>query len=667
MQGSITFNQRFKWMWVDEYTWAFLYNENIDIRDNSQGFRLAKKTDYEEIYQDDSVEKVVEIKDKTYFLTTDWMLVDRNNNPYIAYDTAEHWALLTLPSWGITTMIVVGNHIGLFSDQWRVQIPLNDIENIYWNELISNNTLTDATGWTAWAWWSFWAGGATHTTGNTDTLAININTTNPWDNRPHVRLNLSINDWTAWSLTVSWATSLPQTKGYKDWLKNLIFWLYYSSTGSKPITITPSSDFDGTIVYATAKQITSSSTVIIVSPRPAFAVYSGGTLYHTYSSSIRALDTTVNPRANLTLLSPWAWERFERLTESWGYLYAYANAGNYCVKYIRDGTSNFADGKITYQGGKFISIKNDGNIDYVVMDENWYRSLYAMSGYEKDIILRHKITNNTLTSKKQNIKDRLKINKLWAVAWGIIYATSGSDVLSFGSDKIGFPRAFSREYNIEGKEIIDVLDWVNYLAVDSENKTSWIISVNDKQFSNSWYILTTPMIIGGLGREKVFDKVRIGMKLPNENTRVNIYVNANDSQYFTFYSDTEPNVWDKLTKGNNEFEVVSISGRGYFTCIALIKESDNDEEYILETTGTLTDGTNNYIYTDYDNFIHLKTYNTDRYKYTHEYILSSDLVRIGIQNVYKMILKVELVSTDPNVSPEVNDITVLSTVLEDGF
>jgi len=50
------------------------------------------------------------------------------------------------------------------------------------------------------------------------------------------------------------------------------------------------------------------------------------------------------------------------------------------------------------------------------------------------------------------------------------------------------------------------------------------------------------MIIGGLGREKVFDKVRIGMKLPNENTRVNIYVNANDSQYFTFYSDTEPNV-----------------------------------------------------------------------------------------------------------------------------
>jgi len=112
---------------------------------------------------------------------------------------------------------------------------------------------------------------------------------------------------------------------------------------------------------------------------------------------------------------------------------------------------------------------------------------------------------------------------------------------------------------------------------------------------------------------------------------------------------------------------VSISGSGYFTCIALIKESDNDEEYILETTGTLTDGTNNYIYTDYDNFIHLKTYNTDRYKYTHEYILSSDLVRIGIQNVYKMILKVELVSTDPNVSPEVNDITVLSTVLEDGF
>ena len=218
MQGSITFNQRFKWMWVDEYTWAFLYNENIDIRDNSQGFRLAKKTDYEEIYQDDSVEKVVEIKDKTYFLTTDWMLVDKNNNPYIAYDTAEHWALLTLPNWGITTMIVVGNHIGLFSNGLRVQIPLNDIENIYWNELISNNTLTDATGWTAWAWWSFWAGGATHTTGNTDTLAININTTSPWDNRPHVRLNLSINDWTAWSLTVSWATSLPQTKGYKDWL-----------------------------------------------------------------------------------------------------------------------------------------------------------------------------------------------------------------------------------------------------------------------------------------------------------------------------------------------------------------------------------------------------------------------------------------------------------------
>ena len=127
------------------------------------------------------------------------------------------------------------------------------------SELVTNGTFdSDLSGWTiggTGSGWNWDSGKAKHTTGNTDTLYQNISVTNGTT----YQVEITISGSTAGSVTLNiggvyvydygTTTALNINTTYK---KSLVA----AGTGSQALTITPTSDFNGSIDNVTVKAIT---------------------------------------------------------------------------------------------------------------------------------------------------------------------------------------------------------------------------------------------------------------------------------------------------------------------------------------------------------------------------------------------------------------------------
>jgi len=130
------------------------------------------------------------------------------------------------------------------------------------SELVTNGTFdSDLSGWTiggTGSGWSWDAGKAKHTTGNTDTLYQNISITNGTTYQVEITISgrtagsISLNIGGVYIYDFGTATALNTNTTYKRSLNA-------SGTGLQTLTITPTSDFNGSIDNITVKAIISSS------------------------------------------------------------------------------------------------------------------------------------------------------------------------------------------------------------------------------------------------------------------------------------------------------------------------------------------------------------------------------------------------------------------------
>lgn len=676
MQGSITFNQRFKWMWVDEYTWAFLYNENIDIRDNSQGFRLANKFSKHYMFTEGN-EIIWTLKYKWWdvYITRRWiywgMYTPNNEWPYFLFDDSYAWDFV-LGGWNRLFFLFEENRVGIF-ELW------NSLEDIDWWHLHTGDIIDDNWVRTPWTWWSLDWGVYKHTEWETDNLKITIDPTSYQWERWHI--NVGVRNWTKWTLKITYRgkTSRDSWDVWVLWWWVSLWVENYWWASTYDIEITPSSDFDWEIIKSKTKALVYNRTKYRIQSALGTAFWPTPmcdwlNVYFRSEAENRTNIRTLNIRQTISTfpvyekaLSLPKSDNIMAMTEIGSLINIYVNTENDAIKYFWDWVSNIPEEKIVFKNSQFVDVYNHWNIDYAIMDDGRTRWLYVMNGYNREpIVINKPIYKDYEQSKKNPIPSRLYFEKIIWMYWNIIYLATKNWILSRGTRTTWLPQSFSKETEI----IEDISIWKNFIIKNNDTKQSWIWTLNKFIYQNSWYIITTPIIVWKLGNEKVLDKVKIGMLLPSDKTKVRVYINANDSQYFTFFSWDTPDVWNKYKIGDNEFEVISVDDFDRsFTTKATIKAPKINSKYLMWISWTLVKvewtwwDINFY---DNNNFVFVKEFTTDKYKYTNDFILSSDLVKVGIENIYKATLKIELISESEYETPEINDITVLATVIDDG-
>ena len=678
-------------MWNDEYTGAFLYWRNVDIRSNTRALKLSKWWYlwwYVYRYGDNSPKSRIPFEDEWFYLWAGgyelsndwwnqrsgiWWTYQQGGTLYRKTSPGSDWKLVLMwdrlvwfsPSWDAVTITTF--HLD-FEDRDLWGNRRSPSYYGYWilkdQEFVNNQDMS--TWWTAWAWWTMSASGATHTSW-TDSIKQSINFWGTW----RVRCNVVIKDWTTGTLSIEYDWNSKICHKIHNNVENYTTFFDWKNL-AKDFELVPSNDFDGTVKWVSCRQIDTTrvktKTLAYVNPLGEF----WGDIYVSRNSKVYTID--LDTADIVEKLAFPEWTEIVAITEIGNMMNIYANFQSKGIKYIRDGVSNFPDMKVK-RSDRIYSVVNNINSDFVnvgydIYISEWYSKVkirdWRYNWYAPNPKSQLLVNRNYFENLLGMRDDLLEIEKY---RWGI---------LTYWSSTPWINPSLVEEYDFS-------TSWFNaqqkpgsFVEEPSSNPALWKrFYIDTETTAWYWFIITRPEIFRWLDEEKLLDKIKIWCMLPSPNCKIRVSAMINDDHYYTFYSTLsdfyeQPEVWAVYKYWNNSFRVIQ-SGINRITTVAEIKDTTTRAwvsiplvAFVLnKESGVWQDVVS---VNDRDNFCYIKEITTDKKRYLKEYIYSKDLIWIEAPNIYKISLKVELFSDETKMdNPELNTITFISTPDQDEF
>lgn len=690
-QQLVTLN---KWYWgmtSDEYLGGhFYYWENIDIRSNSKAFKLSKRI-VENIINYRSTgyhNKLIPNKLEVLWFSQDWRIEGSSRHKDTApISLSRWWYLYNRGWWAYINAISFGNYL-----IWVTSTKLDAFEIdtdqeyglwLWWGQLLDTPSLSENTWWTVWTWWTTWAWGAVHTAGNTESL---LQTITPWAWK--WRISIYIKNWTAGYLNVKYDWSVVETIEIETGKVSTKRYTYNVTTSdSDAVELIPSTDFDGTVAYVKVYQyddtkIDAGITLESSAKKP--LLHDWWTLYIGSWNKIQTVDTTLT--FGSWTVEDWLtlneWDLIVWLTKIGNIIYIYATNGNDWIKYMWNGVDGAPNEKTIWKNKPFISVDGDWNQDYVICGSTYKRDFYVTIWYEKQLISQSKYLSNYDDSWEYNayrLSNRFDVKDIIWFYWDTVWLWCYGWLYTYGTYLPWLSPSMIKEYASNDTTYIErvlsmaMFNSMPYISYQSLSNNI-IARVEQTQHNKQWYMLTSPIIWENLSEEKELSKMRIWYYLPSSLTSIKIYAMANDKYFHRFYVSgvtTEPSMWDTYTNySNNEFTVIDTDLTAWVWTITFTSEIPYDwtvnwNEWIL--TKLNWDWQTSIDYTDYDNYCLIKTITTDKYKYGNEYIFSQSFIDSHLPVLHKIQFKIELLTTENNLSPEIYDIPVLTNIVKDGL
>lgn len=668
-------------MSADEYSGgSFLYWENINISRNSKSFKLADR-----LLSNDVNGRSWNIiamcwpynTDKVVTFNTDWYIESNQYYNAMRASRTVWWAIYKRSTWWYLNAIKLGNYtIWLTTD--KLDLFTGDMYTGLFaigTNVVTTPTLTADTGWTVWAWWATWVNWATHTTWtNTLTQTLTV------DNASKYRVTVYATWCTTWTCAVTmWWTAmftLSATSNIRS------FNIRTTASTSEDLTFTPSTWYDGTIGNVIVNLYTVANieeSKVDITPHTRHPIFVQWPFAYIWSwSKIDVIDTTDWTVYKTISLLEQDYDIFH-IWEIWQSIVVLStNWENTKVSYW-DWVSENATETITYKDKVGTWAEIDGNVIYMICESNTKKELYIISWYDKLLVAKTVPQWRWFSNNKQAY-DIISKNNFHNVS-------TYSNAMCFSGNKLIIPsyyglytywyenpqqkNALVKEWKLNTVGITSVANiWgLFYIAYNDITKGITKISYV-REYDNiigSGYIVTTPIIWDNFSTEKMIDKIKIGYIIPESTSSIDIYVNADKYYFWTFYVSwltTTPTVWTTYTNyWSNVFEVIATditTGAGTITCRATTI-LDLNFSYGWTLTKIAWTWDTSITYTDYDNFIKIKTITADKYTHWSETIFAWSFVTAYMPDRHEVEIKIKITSTTVTGSPVIYDMPVLSS------
>ena len=561
------------------------------------------------------------------------------------------------------------------------KVDVIDMSNLFdpYAELLTQPKFeSSASDRTVGTWWTLTDSWMEHTTGNTGTLSVDFTI----DALTYWRVAVKVKDRTAWKITVD-SGNLTDIANSNGW-----FTVYdYGSAWTKTLTITPSSDFDGTIEMVNVHQVDSSSITYAAATITSSATHPcliwGGDLYigsgnkvDIVSLSDRGVITKdiVDQNETIVDITQQAWNIIIWTTD-------YYNSR----QYYRNGVDSVATEVIEWKGLVIKWVVGTETISYVLtttgismsgVDRYQYR-LYAVSGYQRSLLTNIDYNYATLYNGYYNSQKKFSFSDINGSKSMCLYRDSlyipGHDcIYKYWSDIPGLKACWTNPlvYDLGATKLL-LGQRGNYLGVCfTSNWVNYTAKSEEFRYTAKWYLVTESIYRDKLGTRKALDKLKIWYKnVASEDGNIKIYAMVDDDYFWRFGVSgitTRPKVWDVYTVANQtKAEIISVDKTNN---IIQFRTIENKGSYANVANTSLTkvsgDGDNSITVTWYDNRVLVKTITNTEQWYGSDLIFGKDFVDNYLPYRHKIQLVVELNSSDRRLSPEIFEIWIQSDITD---
>lgn len=698
---DITLSNRTKGISVDEYAWgSYFYAEWIQSNYNTKSFKLWPLVKKKEVNRrPDGYAKNMLPSNELWvvFATYDGRIEWLNHSNWTttwASDSGEWWPIFSLP-WGW----VDTNYLNciLWDDKifWIKQTYADIIDYNYaydkTADLLSDPTFEDGTWWTIWSWWTIWDW-AKHTTWETWTLSTDLTWLTTGD---YLRIAIKIVDCAAWSVNVktsNGANNIDTVEWENGWDILTNRWATWTYT----ITITPTSDFDGTIECVNVFKYSSSYVKIdklsisrdnTSELRP--AIIWGWDLYIWAWGIINVFSLTDGAYTKSTKNITKTGESIVAITQQAWNLIIWATDGYNSTQYYWNGVDAIATEAIEWKWLVFKAVTWTETVSYAItkawdevsVDQVWYEyRLYAVSWYQRNLIAnkvffwgdRDYINSTTYSPLKKFEFNDVENSESLCIFLDSLYIPWCDWLYEYGNDVPWFWVTMTKpiSYDTWATHICVSQNGKNLNIWEAINNINYIANVVRWLYTPTGYLITESIYRDKVGTRKAIQNMKIWYKNLNKTVwNIKLYAIVDDNYFWRFRPSTaptvRPSVWDVYSIANDtKWEAIDVDKVEWVITFRTIEDKGS---YPNRANITLTkiswdgDATISVGY-DFDNMVHIKTIENDSQWYDSDLIFWKDRVNNYIPFRHKIQFVIELNSDDSLLSPEIYEITMVSDI-----
>lgn len=389
------------------------------------------------------------------------------------------------------------------------------------------------------------------------------------------------------------------------------------------------------------------------------------------------------------------------MTNIWNQIIIYASDWTNGKQYFWNWVSDTFDRVIDWYDKPILWWVTLNNIDYVIVGTWKRREMYVVSGYQPQKMYWTDINVQNRTKEKFFFDTEQWSADIFETIWETIIIPGEDCFYKYWDNKIGLPK------NIVRNELFWLVNFIYYNDANWSYLTFWTQTSNYTW--NFEYLLTeiflwqpTPnstiyptervwtlewlkYIWDSFSQEKSAVKVRVWYKLPKtdtQNTSLNIYARTGDKYYANFYTyeynwgsyTTAPSVWDIYSFDWVNWEVydITIKKDNSWTANKALwliihckttAEYEWDKEWVFRWTLTKVSwaGQASFLFSRSDFGYKLLKKITDTTKYSDTFNLKDKMPSVKFNEIN---FKVDLITTDPTITPVFYDLILLHDIIE---
>ena len=562
-------------------------------------------------------------------------------------------------------------------------------------ELISNADFSDwDTWWTVGTWWTITENWAEHTPWNTWTIeasftanldtnyrgAIKISNCTKWD----ITFDVTTPFWTV-SRSISWVENWWTTIYDRAWRNTETSWTW-------TLTITPSSDFDGTVEAVSLMEFYDWSTnvkydyktITTADTHPciiwAWDLYIGGwnkiDIFH-LADRWKTTKTIVNEYETIVDITQQAWN-----------LIIWTTDGHNSKQYYWNWVDSVASECIDWKGLIIKAVTNTETVSYVLATSwattwfvEWYQyRLYAVNWYQRQLLANKMWFPNSqlnIDQPQYHIQKRFDFNdvdssKSMCMFLDSLYMPWCDALYKYGNDIPWLRSCWTRpiKYPVGATNVMVNQYWLYLFMSYFVDGINYTAKVDERRYTTNWYLVTEAIYWDKIWTRKAIEKLKIWYKnVASEDGNIKLYVMVDDD-YFWRYTvsgvTTRPKVWDVYKVANQtKWEIIDIDKTNNLITFRTI---ENLWSYYGTWVSSLVkiswDGDATITATWYDNLCLIKTIQNSEQWYGADLIFGKNFVNNYMPYWHKMQLVIELNSIDNKLSPEVFEISMVSDITD---
>lgn len=588
---------------------------------------------------------------------------------------------------------VYGDYALLFKRTYIHRIEYKESYKLYWQSITNPRFENSAAGRTVGTWRTLTDDWMKHTTGETGTLSVDAN---GYDDSLFGRLAIKVVNCTAGNVTVSinnWSNDSFDTWSWRNGrfveATNQIF-----NATTYTITITPSSDFNGTIEavnfgcfdmnhYDEISWMTSADKHV--------AIERAGDIYISSWNTIDILSTVDRKIADSKKIIRDD-EEIIGMTQQADSLIIWATNWIDSHQYYWNGVDSVASEVIAWKGQVIKAVTGTETICYVLAgtggSTSWYAyRLYSVSWYQRSLIASnaYKVFGDSWNLDHYHHSKKFVFNDTQGSESMCIYMDNlylpGCDwIYQFGQTIPWLSNAWSRPINyINGSDRLFLYQSGENLGFSyRNNQRSYYVNVINGRFQNYGYLVTDSIYRDKLSTRKALEKLKLWFKsVPSTVGNIKIYAIVDDD-YFRRFDVTgvssRPAIGDKYEVAEDTVaEIININKTSSTAWEITFRTLTNGGSLAraYDTLSKVSGNGDNSLNTDhnYDNMCLIKTIETANQEYGSDLIFWKDFVNNYLPYRHKIQLVIELNrtwagATNTYRTPEIYELSMVSDITD---